>query len=102
MSGFVFGVGAISIFIFFRVLLFNTEIKRWPNGYKDFMSYKMRKFSIFIITFYSLIVFMIGFPKSDHGHGFSFFLLFLLSLFSLPILYLFHLIRKDKNDKSGL
>ena len=95
MATFVFAVGSISVFLLFRVLLFNSELKRWPTGYKDFMSYRMRWVSVFLGFTYSLIVFFIGYPKSGHYSGFSFFLMFLLVLFLLPLLYLLYLKRKD-------
>lgn len=98
MTVFVFAVGSISVFILFRFFLFNAEMKRWPTGYQDFMSYRMRWVSILLGSIYSLIVFFIGYPKSGHSSGFSLFLFFLLIVFLLPLLYLAHLKRKD-NEK---
>lgn len=101
MSGYVFFIGAISYFLGMRVLFFNYEMKRSPTGFKDFKSYKMRKFTTFLCLLLSIIVLAIGYPKSGASTGFNFFTLCMLIVFLFPIVYIIYLIKKDADNEHG-
>ena len=89
----VFAFGAVSCFFMMRIVFFNQDLKRPPNGLKDFFRYRMRFVSTVLSILLSSIFFLVG--QGASGGVVDFKVVFLFFIFLLPVFYLVYLFLMD-------